>query len=78
MSWNHNSGFHVHGKQKINGANGDRIEKIARYMSRAAISVQVSEKPVQLKIVKKDSRRGSIVFKSSHDIAPSIGNPLFH
>ncbi len=40
MSWNHHSGFQVHGKQKINGANGDRIEKIARYMSRAAISVE--------------------------------------
>ena len=40
MSWNHNSGFQVHSEQKINGANGDRIEKIARYMSRAAISVK--------------------------------------
>lgn len=40
MSWNHHSGFQVHGKQKINGSNGDRIEKIARYMSRAAISVE--------------------------------------
>ena len=40
MSWNHNSGFQVHSEQKINGANGDRIEKIARYMSRAAISVE--------------------------------------
>ncbi len=37
MSWNHHSGFNVHGKQKINGANGHRIEKIARDMSRAAI-----------------------------------------
>ena len=40
MSWNYNSGFQVHSDQKINGANGDRIEKIARYMSRAAISVE--------------------------------------
>ena len=30
----------VHSEQKINGANGDRIEKIARSMSRAAISVE--------------------------------------
>ncbi len=36
----YNSGFQVHSEQKINGANGDRIEKIARYMSRAAISVE--------------------------------------
>ena len=40
MSWNHYSGFQVHSEQKINGANGDRIEKIARSMSRAAISVK--------------------------------------
>ena len=40
MSWNHNSGFQIHSEQKINGANGDRIEKIARYMSRVAISVE--------------------------------------
>ncbi len=40
MSWNHNSAFQVHGEQKVNGKNGDRIETIARYMSRAAISVE--------------------------------------
>ena len=40
MSWNYNSGFQVHGKQKVNGHHGDRIETIARYMSRAAISVE--------------------------------------
>ena len=40
MSWNHNSGFKVHRDQKIKGANGNRIVKIARYMSRAAISVE--------------------------------------
>ena len=40
MSWNYNFGFQVHSEQKINGANGDRIETIARYMSRAAISVE--------------------------------------
>ncbi len=34
------SGFNVHRDQKINGANGNRIEKIARYMSRATISVE--------------------------------------
>ena len=32
MSWNHHSGFQVHGEQKMNGANGDRIEKNARYI----------------------------------------------
>ena len=42
------------------------------------VTIQVSEKPVQLNIIKKDFRRGPIVFKSSHDIAQSIGNPLFH
>ncbi len=40
MSWNHNSGFLVHGEQKVNGSHGDSIETIARYMSRAAISVE--------------------------------------
>jgi hypothetical protein len=40
MSWNHNSGFNVHSKGKINGANGEQIENVARYMSRAAISVE--------------------------------------
>ena len=38
MSWNHNSGFQVHSDQKINGANGDRIETIARNMSWVAIA----------------------------------------
>ena len=42
------------------------------------VTVLVSEKPVQLNIIKKDFRRGAIVFKSSHDMVPSIGNPLFH
>ena len=40
MSWNHNSGFNVHSKGKINGSDGDAIEKVARYMSRATISVE--------------------------------------
>ena len=40
MSWNHNSGFNVHRKGKIKGANCEQIEKVARYMSRAVISVQ--------------------------------------
>ena len=39
MSWNHNSGFNVHVRGQIDGADGDAIENIARYMSRAAISV---------------------------------------
>ncbi len=45
MSWNHNSGFNVHSKHKIHGstgapADGEAVEKIARYISRAAISVE--------------------------------------
>lgn len=40
MSWNHNSGFNVHSKHRIHGANGEAVEKIARYISRAAISVE--------------------------------------
>ena len=40
MSWNHNSGFSVHCKGQIKGSDGEAIEKIARYMSRAAISVE--------------------------------------
>jgi len=38
-SWNHHSGFNVHVRGQIDGADGDAIENIARYMSRAAISV---------------------------------------
>jgi len=33
------SGFNVHVRGQIDGADGDAIENIARYMSRAAISV---------------------------------------
>jgi hypothetical protein len=40
MTWNHNSGFNVHAKGRISGAEGDAIENVARYMSRAAISVE--------------------------------------
>jgi hypothetical protein len=40
MSWNHNSGFNVHSKGHIKGSNEEAIEKVARYMSRAAISVE--------------------------------------
>ncbi|MGA1826462.1 MAG: transposase [bacterium] len=32
--------FNVHSKGKINGGNGEHIEKVARYMSRAAISFE--------------------------------------
>ena len=39
MTWNHNSGFNVHTKGRIDGDDGEAIEKIARYMSRPAISV---------------------------------------
>ena len=40
MTWNHNSGFNVHRRGKINGSDGDAIENVARYMSRAAKSVE--------------------------------------
>ena len=40
MTWNHNSGFNVHTRGRISGDDGDAIENIARYMSRAAISVE--------------------------------------
>src|SRR3989337_2632241 len=48
MSWNHHfslrsmqalPGFNIHVRGQIDGADGDAIENIARYMSRAAISV---------------------------------------
>ncbi len=42
MSWNHQSGFNVHVRGQIDGADGDAIENIARYMSRAAISHTIS------------------------------------
>ncbi len=42
MSWNHHSGFNVHVRGQIDGADGDAIENIARYMSRAAISHTIS------------------------------------
>ena len=40
MSWNHNSGFNVHTGKPINGADGEAIERLARYMSRAPLSVE--------------------------------------
>ena len=40
MSWNHNSGFNVHAGKPINGADGEAIERQARYMSRAPLSVE--------------------------------------
>ncbi len=40
MSWNHNAGFNVHSKHIIHGSNGEVVEKISRYISRAAISVE--------------------------------------
>lgn len=40
MTWKHNSGFNIHTKGRINGSDGNAIEKVARYMSRAAISVK--------------------------------------
>jgi hypothetical protein len=39
MTWNHNSGFNVHSKGRIDGTDGEAIERIARYMSRPVISV---------------------------------------
>ena len=40
MSWDHNSGFNVHMGKPINGADGEAIERQARYMSRAPLSVE--------------------------------------
>jgi hypothetical protein len=40
LTWNHHSGFNVHARGRIRGADGKAIENVARYMSRAAISVQ--------------------------------------
>ncbi len=38
MSWNHNSGFNVHAGKSIDVADGEAIEHLARYMSRAGQS----------------------------------------
>ena len=35
MSWNHNSGFNVHVGKPIDGADGEAIERLAHYISRA-------------------------------------------
>ena len=40
MSLDHNSGFNVHAGKPINGADGEDIERQARYMSRAPLSVE--------------------------------------
>ena len=40
LSWNHHSGFHVHARGRIHGADRKTIENVARYMSRAALSVE--------------------------------------
>lgn len=40
LTWNHHSGFNVHARGRINGADRKAIENVARYMSRAAISVE--------------------------------------
>ena len=40
LTWNHHSGFNVHARGRIRGANRKAIENVARYMSRAAISVE--------------------------------------
>ena len=67
MSWNHNSGFNVHSKQKINGANGDRIEKIARYMSRAAISVErVEFNPEENTVTVYEKQKKTFSSKKAH------------
>ena len=39
-SWNHHSGFNVHARGRIHGADRKAIENVARYMSRAALSVE--------------------------------------
>ena len=40
LRWNHHSGFNVHARGRIHGANRKAIENVARYMSRAALSVE--------------------------------------
>jgi len=40
LTWNHHSGFNVHTRGRISGADRKAIENVARYMSRAAISVE--------------------------------------
>jgi len=40
LTWNHHSGFHVHARGRIHGADRKAIENVARYMSRAALSVE--------------------------------------
>jgi hypothetical protein len=40
LGWNHNSGFNVHARGRIRGADREAIENVARYMSRAALSVE--------------------------------------
>jgi hypothetical protein len=38
LAWNHHSGFNVHARGRIHGADRKAIENVARYMSRAALS----------------------------------------
>jgi len=40
LTWNHHSGFNEHARGRIRGADRKAIENVARYMSRAALSVQ--------------------------------------
>jgi hypothetical protein len=40
LTWNHHSGFNVHARGRIHGADRKAIEDVARYMSRAALSVE--------------------------------------
>ena len=40
LAWNHNSGFNVHSRGQIDGEDAEEVEDVARYMSRAAISVE--------------------------------------
>jgi len=40
LTWNHHSGFNVHARGRIRGADREAIENVARYMSRVAISVE--------------------------------------
>lgn len=39
LSWNNNSGFDVHRKDRIDGSYRETIERVARYMCRAALFV---------------------------------------
>ena len=57
MSWNHNSGFNVHVGKPIDGADGEAIERLSRYMSRAPLSVERIHYHTEKKTVTGDGRK---------------------